>query len=220
MVDLKPIPYCVRIGVTGHRKLDDSARVEADVRAALDAEIDGLYSEDARQVIARMRTAGTRPIAYRVLSPLAEGADRAVARAVLSYPGARLDAVLPLTVEDYLEDFESDVSKQEFLRLLEQSGRPVLLRTRNLRDESQDQLERAGLRKNAYKAVGQYIVDHCDVLIAIWDGEPARGRGGTAEIVEYAKELKRPVIRVWQGEHELLNRETSHGLNVSALARD
>lgn len=32
------------------------------------------------------------------------------------------------------------------------------------------------------------------MLIAIWDGEPARGPGGTADIVTFARELKRPLI--------------------------
>jgi hypothetical protein len=32
------------------------------------------------------------------------------------------------------------------------------------------------------------------VLLAVWNGEPSRGRGGTAEIVGYAREIGRPVI--------------------------
>jgi hypothetical protein len=216
MAEIEPIPYRIRVGVTGHRRPDDAA-VETAVREALDAGIVGLFPPEARETLARVRAARTTPIAYRVLSPLAEGADRVVAKAVLSMPGARLDAVLPLTIEDYLEDFETEESKQEFLSLLALSRRPTLLRTRNIRDERHDQQDRAEMRRRAYNVVGQYIVDHCDVLIAVWDGEPARGRGGTAEAVAYALEQNRPVIRVWQGAYELLNRGTSNGLNASAL---
>ncbi len=217
VADFDPIPYRMRIGVTGHRKLDDPAAVEAAVRAALDAVIDGLFPQKARQILARVRAAGNTPVAYRVLSPLAEGADRVVAKAVLTYPGARLEPVLPLTVEDYLEDFAGEDSKQEFLSLLALSRRPVRLRTRNIRAERHDPQDQAELRRSAYKAAGQYIVDHCDVLVAVWDGEPARGRGGTAETVAYALDQNRPVIRVWQGAHELLNRENSNGLDASSL---
>jgi hypothetical protein len=53
-----------------------------------------------------------------VLSPLAEGADRVVARAVLDYRGAHLDVVLPLSIEDYLEDLEPEYSMEEFRDLL------------------------------------------------------------------------------------------------------
>ena len=46
-------------------------------------------------------------------------------------------------------------------------------------------------RQAGYERSGQYIADQCDALIAIWDGLPARGRGGTAEIVAYARKNKR-----------------------------
>jgi len=40
------------------------------------------------------------------------------------------------------------------------------------------------------------VVDHCDVMIALWDGKPARGKGGTATIVSYAAAVKCPLYRV------------------------
>ena len=211
----KLIPYRIRIGVTGHRKLDDPAAMLTLVKRAIDAEVENLFPPDSRQNIERVRRAGSTAISYRVLSPLAEGADRVVARAVLDYPGARLDAVLPLTVEDYLEDFETEESKNEFRSLLAKSRRPVPLRTRNVRDDRHDPGDQAELRRDAYAHVGQYVVDHCDVLIAVWDREPARGRGGTAEIVQYALDQNRPVLRVWGDGFEVLSR--GNGLDASAL---
>ena len=217
MAEFEPIPYRIRIGVTGHRKMDDPSAMQAVVNVALDAEIPQLFTEESRARIERVRAAGTTPISFRVLSPLAEGADRVVARAVLDLPGARLDAVLPLTVEDYLEDFATAESRQDFHTLLALSRRPAMLRTRRIRDERHDPGDQAELRKDAYRKVGEYVVDHCDVLVAVWDGEPARGKGGTGEIVHYALEQGRPVIRVWQGTYEVLNRESSNGLDASAL---
>lgn len=38
----------------------------------------------------------------------------------------------------------------------------------------------------AYFSAGKLVVDQCDVLIAVWDREPARGIGGTGDIVAYA----------------------------------
>ena len=38
----------------------------------------------------------------------------------------------------------------------------------------------------AYVMTGRATVSHCDVLIAIWDGLPPRGRGGTGEVVQLA----------------------------------
>lgn len=217
MFDFEPVPYRIRIGVTGHRKLDDPAAVETMVKKAIDAEVKNLFSEASRRDIQRVERAGTTSVLYSVLSPLAEGADRVVARAVLDYPGGRLDVVLPLTVEDYLEDFETEESKKAFRELLARCRRPVRLRTRRIAEDRHDPGDRAELRREAYFQVGRYVVDHCDVLIAVWDGQPARGRGGTAQVVEYAKEQNRPIIRVCGSGFEVLNRDNNNGLDASAL---
>src|SRR5205085_12295500 len=35
---------------------------------------------------------------------------------------------------------------------------------------------------DAYVMTGRATVAHCDILIAVWDGLPPRGRGGTGEV--------------------------------------
>ncbi|MGC1617499.1 MAG: hypothetical protein WA765_03320, partial [Candidatus Acidiferrum sp.] len=217
MGDFEAIPYRIRIGVTGHRKLEDPAAVQAAVKRAIDDEVENMFPEKTRQNIERIRRAGTTAITFRVLSPLAEGADRVVARAVLDCPGARLDVVLPLTLEDYLEEFATEESRKEFKELLGRCRKPVPLRTRRIRDDRPDPGDQAELRRQAYRQAGQYVVDHCDVLIAVWDGQPSRGRGGTAETIQYALDQNRPIIRVWGGSFEVLNRDNNNGLDASAL---
>ncbi len=32
--------------------------------------------------------------------------------------------------------------------------------------------------ESAYHAASTYIVEHCELLVAVWDGPPARGLGG------------------------------------------
>jgi hypothetical protein len=204
--DIESIPYRIRIGVTGHRKLDDPAAVEALVKKAIKAEVEGLLAGESRRNMERVRSAGPAAISFSVVSSLAEGADRAVTRAVLSYPHARLEAVLPMTLEDYLEDFATEASRKEFAELLSRCDEPVLLRTRSIRDERSDAGGQAELRKDAYAHAGRYVADHCDALIAVWDGELARDRGGTAEIVHYALQQNLPVLRVWGGSFEVLSR--------------
>jgi hypothetical protein len=49
----------------------------------------------------------------------------------------------------------------------------------------------------AFLAAGQALVDRCDHLFAVWDGHPARGLGGTADVVAYAKECGRPITVLW-----------------------
>jgi hypothetical protein len=41
------------------------------------------------------------------------------------------------------------------------------------------------------------VVDPSDVLVAVWDGEPARRLGGTADVVAYARERGVPAIVIW-----------------------
>lgn len=41
------------------------------------------------------------------------------------------------------------------------------------------------------------MLDASDVLVAVWDGEPAQGLGGTAEIVELARHLKKPLLWIY-----------------------
>jgi hypothetical protein len=49
----------------------------------------------------------------------------------------------------------------------------------------------------AYLCASQYLIDRCDLLLAVWDGSPATATGGTAEAVKYARERGRPLVLVW-----------------------
>jgi hypothetical protein len=163
------IPYRIRIGVTGHRILPDTAAVASRIDA----------------VIARIRelcpATSCTPLDLAVVSPLAEGADRMVARAVLAQPGATLEVPLPLPKDDYLTDFQSDHSKQEFATLLAQARQIVTFPPAESRNE-------------AYERVGQYVVERCDILIALWNGKDAQGQGGTGDIVTFARQQGTPLF--------------------------
>lgn len=121
----------------------------------------------------------------RVLSPLAEGADQLVALRALA-SGADLIVPLPLPLDTYREDFTTEASLQTFDQLLVQAQQVL-------------PLPPAATRQEAYAACGAYILDHCDVLIAIWDGKPAQGVGGTAEIVQGARDSGLPLAWVHAG---------------------
>ncbi|GAA1243264.1 hypothetical protein GCM10009676_31050 [Prauserella halophila] len=41
------------------------------------------------------------------------------------------------------------------------------------------------------------MLDEADHLVAVWDGQPARGFGGTADVVAAARERGMPVTVVW-----------------------
>jgi hypothetical protein len=51
--------------------------------------------------------------------------------------------------------------------------------------------------EQAHLAAGQTVVDRSQRLVAVWDSKPARGIGGTADIVSYARQKGVPVAVLW-----------------------
>ena len=111
------------------------------------------------------------------LSAIAVGADSLFAEAAISL-GIRLSVVLPF--EGYAEDFADGAEREGFETLLAAADRTHTL-------------SYTGRSNEAYAAVGRWIVDHSDRLIAVWDGQPARGPGGTGDVVDYALERGHPL---------------------------
>jgi hypothetical protein len=70
-------------------------------------------------------------------------------------------------------------------------------------------------REEAYEKAGCYMVDRSDVVVALWDGESARGRGGTAAIVAYARDRDVPLVWVHtQGKPTVTSELTSPRASV------
>jgi hypothetical protein len=143
---------------------------------------------DLRVVVDRLslRAAarGASHATLQVISPLAEGADRIVARSALEQ-GAELIVLLPFPPENYLLDFSTSESREEFLELLGRAHEIVELGGRRDSEAS---------RNLAYSQVGEILVARSDVLIALWDGKPASGAGGTAQVIDMARRVGRPIF--------------------------
>jgi hypothetical protein len=169
----------VQVGVTGHRP----NRLSPDVAASLPGQC-----EQALQAITALAFRAHDPLLHspeppllRILSPLAEGADRIVALAGLAL-GADLQCPLPFHVDEYCRDFTSDASRDEFRVLLAKASAVF---------QSEGERDAEAL---AYERIGRMVLEQSDFLIAIWDGEPAAGRGGTTQIVQEALEQNVPVV--------------------------
>lgn len=104
------LPYRLRLGVTGHRELADPQQVEAAVHRLLDR-LDQVLGAD-RAV----------RLEWSLVAPLAKGADRLVARAVLEHAPAErrpeLEAIVPLPLAEYRSDFDTPADRREFEALL------------------------------------------------------------------------------------------------------
>ncbi|MGH8035521.1 MAG: hypothetical protein ACREO9_09870, partial [Lysobacterales bacterium] len=119
----------------------------------------------------------------QLLCPLAEGGDQLAARVALEL-GIELVAVLPMDVEAYEQDFESAASLAEFRGFIESARQVICLpRAPGRRYSGPDQ--GVGNRDRQYAQVGMFISNHCQVLLAVWDGKPVEAVGGTAHIVNY-----------------------------------
>jgi hypothetical protein len=127
-----------------------------------------------------------------LVTSLAEGADRLVASSALAR-GFRLVVILPLDVDDYAQDFADDHSRSAFDHLLAAAS----------------EVEKVGAaaRPYAYLAAGRRMLGRVEGVLAIWDGEPARGVGGTAEIVAEARTRHLPVAWVVDAEPPVLQLE-------------
>lgn len=49
----------------------------------------------------------------------------------------------------------------------------------------------------AYAAANAKVLARCDALVAVWDGGPSAGKGGTAETVEFARSQGKRVLVIW-----------------------
>ena len=191
----------LRVGVTGHRpnKLGaDHTTIAARVHEVLSAikaavldvhhraEPIGCYRHDS-------------PL-LRVVSPLAEGADRIVASEGGKL-GFELQVVLPFAREEYERDFETADSKDEFNELLKQSRATLTLDGKRAAPAAVDMAAEdkvaadKAAEDRAYRACGLTVLRQCDVLIAIWDGQQPEGGAGTGAIV--AEALRRGLLVVW-----------------------
>jgi hypothetical protein len=120
--------------------------------------------------------------ALLLLTGLAEGADRVAARAMkeLGFPYI---AVLPMKADLYRIDFQSPESSAEFESLLH--GAASVLELPNAEGVTDHELNFPGAPKRnvQYHALGRFLTQYSQVLIAIWDGGAEIKQGGTYHVI-------------------------------------
>ena len=178
-----PVPFVLAVGVTGHRAevlpegslqrlsarvRDVLVQVEQSGRALLDAAHDCFAN---------------RPPQMRFVSPIADGADQLAAEVALEL-GWELEVILPFARDYYRQSLANDTAREQFDSLI--SRATSLLELPGDEEHSLD----------AYVMTGRATVAHCDILVAIWDGLPPRGRGGTGEVVQLALTRGTAIVHV------------------------
>jgi hypothetical protein len=114
------------------------------------------------------------------LSLLADGADQIVASALLDL-GGRIEAIIPAA--RYREGLPP-VAWLEYDRLLAQA-------------ETVHRLDFTESTSEAHMAASEFMLRQADELWAVWDGKPARGYGGTADVVARAHDSGIAVQVIW-----------------------
>jgi hypothetical protein len=114
------------------------------------------------------------------LSCLADGADQVFASLVLDL-GGHLEVVVPAA--EYREDLPDD-AKPDYDELYAKADK---IHT----------LDFIASTSTAHMAASELMVRMADRLIAVWDGQPARAFGGTADVVAYARQQAIPVTIIW-----------------------
>lgn len=119
------------------------------------------------------------PGEWIALSSVAAGSDSLFAEAAAEL-GLAWHAILPLPPAEFKKDFTAEEWKH---------AESLLPEAEVVRVTAE-----AEAREDAYLDCGMETVNGCDILLAVWDGAPARGKGGTAEVIAYARELGRPLL--------------------------
>ena len=114
------------------------------------------------------------------LSCLADGADALFARAILDYGGA-LHVIVP--ARNYRDGLPDD-HHTTYDALIAQAA--AIVRLGHIESDS-----------DAHMDASMHMLADADELFAVWDGQPARGHGGTADVVNAASDQGIPVTVVW-----------------------
>lgn len=180
------LPRWLVVGFSGHRHLGEHADVAAN---AIRNVIDNLASRCPR-------VAG--------VSSAASGGDTLFAEEILRRK-APLSIILPFDCERFKKDFEGEPSdawqrSKEIIRsavdldvVHQLDADLAIVLEFGLPIEKRNELGVARETKAYFEATIR-TVDRSDVLLAIWDGEPGKGEGGTADAVKYARQIGLPLI--------------------------
>ncbi|MEU4896639.1 hypothetical protein AB0B12_14250 [Streptomyces sp. NPDC044780] len=116
------------------------------------------------------------------VSCIAKGSDSIFADAVLA-AGGRLAVVIPS--EDYRQVKVKPDHAETFDRLVDAAVEVLVM-------------PHATANRQAYEAANAVLLRRADRLVAVWNGQPSTGKGGgTADVVEEAREAGVPVDVVW-----------------------
>ncbi len=178
----------VNIGITGHRhlapKLETKLRKNvSDFLQTIKKEVQNMLDENSLSLVRELYS--PEPPRYVLLSSLSYGADSLVAEEALKL-GYELHVPLPFAQAEYEKDFDTPERLSTFRKLLEEAkkGRVFEISAAN------------PVRGRAYEDAARVLLNHSDVLLALWDGSNTEYVSGTAAAIRQAAKQHIPVIHI------------------------
>jgi hypothetical protein len=202
-------PFILNVSVTGHRSRVLTPPLVRTLRPVVYTLFRQLRDAMLRLEGSKAAFGTSTEARLRLYTPLATGADQIAAICARS-SGFFVSALLPFEPHEYRNDFEPGEEVDEFERALEAVDEIVAL--------PGDRSDPVG----AYVRVAKSLVAEANVLVAIWDGEPGRGPGGTGHVVELALQSSIPVIHIDidRGSDEVWMRAITAGEATPPIAAD
>ncbi|MEO8460337.1 MAG: hypothetical protein ABI451_07400 [Dokdonella sp.] len=201
----------IRVGLTGHRP--NRLKVAAEhVATQIDAVLEKLDQAASKVATTQPKHYRDAPALRRYTCGLAQGSDEIGADVALER-GWQLQSVLAFDPQRFVEiategcdDAEAARYREHFDRLRKHSASVLEIRGP----------ENGGLHRDAYELVGEITLEQSDVLIGVWDGEPARGLGGAAHLIRLARERRLPVVWIHASQPDVAPRVFLPGTDESS----
>ncbi|MDP2185479.1 MAG: hypothetical protein Q8J93_08455 [Xanthomonadales bacterium] len=164
------------IGVTAHRHIDPAR--------------EPLVRQRVREFLLRLQHEFP-DLPLQLVSALAAGGDQLVAEEALALDIPVL-APLPMAQAEYERDFDDPETLRRFRNLLARSEVRILPLTPG--NNAEDIAAGGAPRDRQYAQLGVFVSSHCQILLALWDGEPSAAVGGTAEVVHFHLHESMPAL--------------------------
>lgn len=207
-------PLVLRVGVTGHRP--EAADIPPDQRKRPDPDLESIH-RSVREVLEIIRTSfvGVATVSddhfdllpadqsrhaggtLRIISQIATGADTWVTQEALKMD-YELQCILPFERSEYALDFTDPDALGTYNDLLARAGAAVMELDGRFTVISPVEHKHPGV---SYEASGRALIHQTDLLIAIWDGNAEKGKGGTGQVVREALQNGIPVVWIPWSSH-------------------
>jgi hypothetical protein len=185
--NLPHIPNRIIVGVANPEKAESKAGL-----------IDGIHVAINKIKLIAPQFRNTT-LMFCLITPLTEDVDYSVAKEILQMPKSMLEVIIPLKENSSTTEFGRSAYIEEL-----GSRFPEVVNFREV-------------PARIYENVDCYIVDECDVLLAIGNGKSASEQRGLGEVIAYARRNGCPIIWINTREQEQVTVEQGRGLNMRML---